>query len=259
MSIQHNIRQGVAALLAVALPVPAWAQVAGEQISGHGTDLSAWGMFQTADIVVQSIMGLLVMASILSWTIWVAKTIHLRVAGKALGEDVDRLRSACTLTAAETGAVPAGHAVSQLLRNARDEWSASEAVIQAQGVKERVHWSIQRTVAAAQRRMLAGVSVIGTIGPVAPFVGLFGTVWGIMNSFIGIANANTTSLTVIAPGIAEALLATGMGLAVAIPAVIFNNFLARGAAGYKAKLDDAATEVLRLVSRDLDRFEHKGA
>jgi len=95
--------------------------------------------------------------------------------------------------------------------------------------------------------------VLATIGATAPFVGLFGTVWGIMNSFIGISKSHTTNLAVVAPGIAEALLATAFGLAAAIPAVVIYNVFARSIAGYRATLGDSAAEVLRLVSRDLER------
>jgi biopolymer transport protein ExbB len=100
---------------------------------------------------------------------------------------------------------------------------------------------------------MRGTSVLATIGATAPFVGLFGTVWGIMNSFIGIAKEHTTNLAVVAPGIAEALLATAFGLAAAIPAVVIYNMFARSIAGYRALLGDASAAVLRLVSRDLDR------
>jgi biopolymer transport protein ExbB len=102
-------------------------------------------------------------------------------------------------------------------------------------------------------RILRGTGVLATIGATAPFVGLFGTVWGIMNSFIGISKSHTTNLAVVAPGIAEALLATAFGLAAAIPAVVIYNIFARSIAGYRALLGDAAAEVLRLVSRDPGR------
>jgi biopolymer transport protein ExbB len=100
---------------------------------------------------------------------------------------------------------------------------------------------------------MRGTSVLATIGATAPFVGLFGTVWGIMNSFIGISREHTTNLAVVAPGIAEALLATAFGLAAAIPAVVIYNMFARSISGYRALLADASAAALRLVSRDLDR------
>ena len=101
--------------------------------------------------------------------------------------------------------------------------------------------------------MMRGTGVLATIGATAPFVGLFGTVWGIMNSFIGISKSQTTNLAVVAPGIAEALLATAFGLAAAIPAVVIYNVFSRQIAAYRALLADASAEVLRLVGRDLDR------
>ncbi len=104
---------------------------------------------------------------------------------------------------------------------------------------------------------MRGTSVLATIGATAPFVGLFGTVWGIMNSFIGISKEHTTNLAVVAPGIAEALLATAFGLAAAIPAVVIYNMFARSISGYRALLGDASAAVLRLVSRDLDRRQHR--
>src|SRR5690606_38089501 len=115
---------------------------------------------------------------------------------------------------------------------------------------------------AAARRMTRGTGILATIGSTAPFVGLFGTVWGIMNSFIGISKAQTTNLAVVAPGIAEALLATALGLVAAIPAVIIFNMFARATAGYRGLLGDGAAELLRMVSRDLDRsegFRHRAA
>jgi biopolymer transport protein ExbB len=100
--------------------------------------------------------------------------------------------------------------------------------------------------------MTRGTGLLATIGSTAPFVGLFGTVWGIMNAFIGISEAQTTNLAVVAPGIAEALLATALGLVAAIPAVVIYNVFARAIAGYRQVLADASAGVERLVSRDLD-------
>ena len=101
--------------------------------------------------------------------------------------------------------------------------------------------------------MTQGVTILGTIGATAPFVGLFGTVWGIMNSFIGIAEQQTTNLAVVAPGIAEALLATALGLVAAIPAVVIYNHFARAIAAHRAVVADSAAALLRIISRDLSR------
>src|SRR6201984_2308322 len=130
---------------------------------------------------------------------------------------------------------------------------ALSANLRADGLKERIAWQSERIEMAAGRKISRGTGILATIGATAPFVGLFGTVWGIMNSFIGISKAHTTNLAVVAPGIAEALLATALGLAAAIPAVVIYNMFARSIAGYRAGLGDAAAEVLRLVSRDLER------
>jgi biopolymer transport protein ExbB len=122
-----------------------------------------------------------------------------------------------------------------------------------EGLKERVVSRLDRLEAAAGRRIIRGTGWLATVGATAPFVGLFGTVWGIMNSFIGISKQHTTNLAVVAPGIAEALLATALGLVAAIPAVVLYNVFSRWAASYRALHADAAAQVLRLVSRDLDR------
>jgi biopolymer transport protein ExbB len=133
------------------------------------------------------------------------------------------------------------------------ELKLSAGSTEREGIKERIASRLERIEASYGRRILRGTSVLATIGATAPFVGLFGTVWGIMNSFIGISKSQTTNLAVVAPGIAEALLATAFGLAAAIPAVVIYNVFARSIAGYRAQLGDAAAEVLRLVSRDLER------
>ncbi|WP_273760666.1 MotA/TolQ/ExbB proton channel family protein [Bartonella sp. ML70XJBT.G] len=122
-----------------------------------------------------------------------------------------------------------------------------------EGVKERVHSLLSRCLLTAVRRVACGSAVLATIGAIAPFVGLFATVWGIMNSFIGIAQSQTTRLDVVAPGIAEALLATAIGLFVAIPAVVMYNSLMRALSGYRNDLGDIAAALERLLSRELDR------
>ncbi|WP_019219481.1 MotA/TolQ/ExbB proton channel family protein [Bartonella florencae] len=126
-----------------------------------------------------------------------------------------------------------------------------------EGVKERVHSLLSRCLLAAMRRVAYGSAVLATIGALAPFVGLFATVWGIMNSFIGIAQSQTTRLDVVAPGIAEALLATAIGLFVAIPAVVMYNSLMRALSGYRDDLGDIAAALERLLSRELDKHRQQ--
>jgi biopolymer transport protein ExbB len=142
--------------------------------------------------------------------------------------------------------------VARLVQAAADEIRLS-ANLRADGLKERIDWQSERIEMAAGRKISRGTGVLATIGATAPFVGLFGTVWGIMDSFIGISKAHTTNLAVVAPGIAEALLATALGLVAAIPAVMIYNVLARSTAHYRALIGDASAQVMKLVSRDLDR------
>ena len=218
-------------------------------------------MFMAADIVVKAVMVGLVFASVLTWTIWFAKTIELMAARRRLRAAIDALdaaRSWAEVTARLPGADD-GAAV--LVRAADAELRLSADAMAPDGVKERIASRLERLEAAAGRRMIRGTGILASIGATAPFVGLFGTVWGIMNSFIGISKSHTTNLAVVAPGIAEALLATALGLVAAIPAVVMYNMFARWIAGYRALHADAAAEILRIVSRDLDRgaFEQRPA
>lgn len=215
-------------------------------------DLSPWGMYQNADVVVKAVMIGLMLASVLTWTIWIAKSLELVSARRRLQRELLDLKSARNLLQAAEQA-RAKHSFSALLiDDAREELKLSTGSKEKDGIKERVSFRLERLVAACGREMSKGTGVLATIGSTAPFVGLFGTVWGIMNSFIGIAKSQTTNLAVVAPGIAEALLATALGLVAAIPAVIIYNVFARSIASYKAQVADASAQVLLLVSRDLD-------
>lgn len=215
-------------------------------------DLSPWGMYQGADVVVKTVMIGLVLASILTWTIWIAKTIELVSARRRLRREIVELKGARTLAQASDQA-RAKHSFSEvLIEDAREELKLSATSREKEGIKERVSFRLERLVGACGRDMSKGTGVLATIGSTAPFIGLFGTVWGIMNSFIGIAKTQTTNLAVVAPGIAEALLATALGLVAAIPAVIIYNAFSRSISAYKAQVADASAQVLLLVSRDLD-------
>ncbi|MDI4662813.1 tonB-system energizer ExbB [Xanthobacter autotrophicus] len=215
-------------------------------------DLSPWGMFMAADLVVKAVMVGLAFASLVTWTVWFAKSLELFFARRAVARTLKALRMAPTLAAA-AAALPTGKgAAPATVKAALAEWNVSEG-LPVEGIKERVAVSLGRIEAGAGRRMSGGTGVLATIGATAPFVGLFGTVWGIMNAFIGISKAQTTNLAVVAPGIAEALLATAIGLVAAIPAVVIYNLFARAIAAYKARLSDTSAEVMRHLSRDLDR------
>ena len=216
-------------------------------------DLSPWGMFLAADIVVKAVMVGLALASLLTWTIWFAKAFELLAARRRLRAAIEALNDARSLADAMTRLNGRGGDVVMLLDAAETELRLSADAISADGVKERIASRLERIEAAAGRRMIRGTGILATVGATAPFVGLFGTVWGIMNSFIGISKQHTTNLAVVAPGIAEALLATALGLVAAIPAVVMYNVFSRWTAGYRALQADAAAEILRLVSRDLDR------
>jgi biopolymer transport protein ExbB len=216
-------------------------------------DLSPWGMFMQADIVVKVVMIGLLLASLATWTVWVAKSFELKIAKSRLRSQLRKLAAANSLREAESliearrGAVPA------MIEAAIGETRASWDITDKHTIKERVTARLERVEFAAGRDVNRGTGVLATIGSVAPFVGLFGTVWGIMNSFIGISETQTTNLAVVAPGIAEALLATAIGLVAAIPAVIIYNQFARAIGGYKALVGDASVAVQCLASRDFDR------
>lgn len=219
---------------------------------GMAHDLSPWGMYQNADIIVKIVMIGLAIASIITWTIWIAKGFELMGAKRRLRSEIAHLKKATTLKEASASATKSGTLANLLVHDALEEMRLSTNSREKEGIKERVAFRLERLVAACGRNMSSGTGVLATIGSTAPFVGLFGTVWGIMNSFIGIAKTQTTNLAVVAPGIAEALLATALGLVAAIPAVVIYNVFARSIAGYKAQVSDASAEVLLLVSRDLD-------
>ncbi|MCV2447697.1 tonB-system energizer ExbB [Paracoccus sp. DMF] len=218
-------------------------------------DLSPWGMFLAADWVVKGVMIGLAFASVITWTVLIAKMLELAGAMKRAQSGIRRIETATSLPSALNAAGRRRDPVSRMIRAAATEYDRSApALDQAgdSGVKERVESHLDRIEAVAGRRMSRGTGVLATIGSTAPFVGLFGTVWGIMNSFIGISQAQTTNLAVVAPGIAEALLATAIGLVAAIPAVVIYNVFARAITGYRLRLANASAGVRRLVSRDLD-------
>jgi biopolymer transport protein ExbB len=216
-------------------------------------DLSPFGMFLSADIVVKAVIIGLAFASIVTWTVWLAKTIELAIVKRRLRAELRKLAAVRSSTEGLTQLASSRGVVAEFLGAAVKELQLSADAMEKDGIKERIGSRLERIEAAHARRATRSTGVLATIGATAPFVGLFGTVWGIMNSFINISKSHTTNLAVVAPGIAEALLATAFGLAAAIPAVVIYNMFSRSIAGYRALLGDASAEVLRLVSRDLDR------
>jgi biopolymer transport protein ExbB len=234
-------------------PPPVTSASTGEFAIKLPRDLTPWGMFLSADLVVKAVMVGLVFASVLTWTIWFAKVTELIAARRRLRATMKALSEARSLADCAKSFSKHDAAAGLLIRAAETELRLSADALDPAGVKERIGSRLERIEAARGRQMLRGTGLLATIGATAPFVGLFGTVWGIMNSFIGISRQHTTNLAVVAPGIAEALLATALGLVAAIPAVIMYNLFSRWIATYRALQADAAAEVMRLVSRDLDR------
>ncbi len=216
-------------------------------------DLTPWGMYLNADPVVKTVLIGLVIASVVTWTIWLVKTIELVAARRRVRAALNALSRVRTSAEGAEALARSSNEVRRFIDAAATELKLSAGAVERDGIKERVASRLERLEASFARRISRGTGVLATIGSTAPFVGLAGTVWGIMNSFIGISKSHTTNLAVVAPGIAEALLATACGLAAAIPAVVIYNVFARQITGYRALLGDASAEVMRLVSRDLDR------
>ena len=216
-------------------------------------DLSPLGMYLSADWVVKSVMVGLLFASIVTWTVWLAKTIELLFAKRAARKALQTLFAARSLDDAARELGKTRGPFGDFVRAAILELQMSADGMDRDGIQSRIASRLERIEVARGRGIIRGTGVLATIGTTAPFVGLFGTVWGIMNSFIGISKAQTTNLAVVAPGIAEALLATAFGLVAAIPAVVIYNVFSRQIAAYRGLLGDASAEIERLVSRDLDR------
>lgn len=246
----------VAAPVTEAPPVAQAPPVDEEPVAGPSTlphELSPWSMFLAADLVVKAVMIGLALASLASWTVFFAKSAELGRGRRQVRIALKRLHGVANLTDARTALAKDRGIIPAMLRVTLHEIAQSHDLPDDAGIKERVASSftdLARTDARAARR---GTGLLATIGATAPFVGLFGTVWGIMNSFIGISKAQTTNLAVVAPGIAEALLATAIGLVTAIPAVIIYNHFTRATKGYLELVARGSGLIIRLLSRDLER------
>lgn len=215
----------------------------------NAANLTPWGMYLSADWVVKAVMIGLALASIATWTVLAAKSWELRRRRIRLREGLSLMTASPTLPDADTF----DGTIQQMLTETQAELTASRGLTSATGVKERLASRLSRVEAAWLREARQGTGILATIGATAPFVGLFGTVWGIMNSFIGIARTNTTNLAVVAPGIAEALLATALGLIAAIPAVVIYNHFTRQLGSLRGELADISALIEQAVSRQLDR------
>jgi biopolymer transport protein ExbB len=222
-------------------------------------DLSPWTMFLNADVLVKAVMVALAAASMATWTIFLVKTIEITRARKRLQQALAAIAPARSLRDAQTALQQPPTVLSAFLSAAACERDLSSKAALEAGVKERVSSSFSEITKAEASAVRHGMGVLATIGAISPFVGLFGTVWGIMNSFIGISKSQTTNLAVVAPGIAEALLATATGLVAAIPAVIIYNHFSRQTKSYLELVNRASGSAGRLLSRDLDVFPGRPA
>ena len=221
-------------------------------------ELSPWTMFKSADVVVKAVMIGLAFASLVTWTIFIAKMLELAVVQRKVRSALTKIADARSLAEAQFALGAKGSVLASFLAAAMREARLSAGISSDAGIKERAASSFGEIVRAEARRIRLGMGLLATIGATSPFVGLFGTVWGIMNSFIGISKSQTTNLAVVAPGIAEALLATAIGLVAAIPAVIIYNHFARVTKGYLELVNRASGAAGRLLSRDLDRTHVSG-
>ncbi|MBB3119796.1 tonB-system energizer ExbB [Pseudoduganella violacea] len=220
-------------------------------------DLSPLGMFLAADQVVKSVLIALLAAALAAWVVLLVKGASLLKGQRDADRALALLKASESLPQAAAKAQDGAQAALArlLLEDVQQEQRLSHAQAPAAALKERAGFRQEQLIAQQVRAMAQGIGLLASIGAVAPFVGLFGTVWGIMNSFIGIAASQSTNLATVAPGIAEALLATALGLVAAIPAVVIYNLLSRGINHYKAQLRAASAQVLLMLSRELDLRE----
>ena len=225
----------------------------GAQAASHVPHyLSPWSMFLAADILVKAVMMGLALASLATWTVFIAKTIEFAMLRRKLKRALHKVADVRWLSEAKLALGSRESVLTTMIDAAMHEIRMSSE-LPSHGVNERAASSFAEIVRAEGRRCRTGMGLLATIGSISPFVGLFGTVWGIMNSFIGISKSQTTNLAVVAPGIAEALLATAIGLVAAIPAVIIYNHFTRVTKGYMELVSRSSGATARMLSRDLDR------
>lgn len=221
-------------------------------------DMSAWGLFMQADWVVKGVMIGLLIASIACWSVIFSKLAAYARARREM-RAFDRLFASGESLPNIYARVRDGKSegLGALFAAAMDEWNGSHAANAANpaGLQVRLRMVLDSAIAAETARLDSRLSLLATVGSAAPFIGLFGTVWGIMNAFTAIAAAESTSLSVVAPGIAEALFATALGLLAAIPAVIAYNKLSSDSGKLIARLEAFADRVAVLLSRQLDARE----
>jgi biopolymer transport protein TolQ len=223
-------------------------------LAAPGGDLSPWGLFLQADMVVKIVMLMLLAASIWVWAIVFEKVMTLRRANKAAEVFEERFWSGGSLEELfdEEGAKPT-HPVAAVFGAAMLEWrrsARSSGADLARGfVRDRIERAMGVTIQREMESLEKWMIFLASVGSTAPFIGLFGTVWGIMHSFSAIAAMHNTNLAVVAPGIAEALMATAIGLVAAIPAVLAYNMISTDLARFAARMEGFATEFGGILSR----------
>ncbi|MDE2488046.1 MAG: MotA/TolQ/ExbB proton channel family protein [Alphaproteobacteria bacterium] len=228
----------------------------------HAGHINIGTMFIDAKPVVKVVMVGLVLASIFSWTLLITKLIEFRSLNRASDNFLEAFRGAKSIN--DMGRIASseefeGNPLADMAAAAAAEVELSrQAGLQVGGEhRETTLGRVQAAVGAVQasltRRLSSGMQFLASVGSNGPFIGLFGTVYGIMDSFIGISNTNTTNLAVVAPGIAEALLATGLGLFAAIPSVIFYNYFQTRISAYGARTEGFVAELMNAISRQLDK------
>lgn len=232
----------------------------GDLMMKAAAELSPVALFLQADIVVKAVMLGLLLASVWSWSIIVERTRRLSRLNSEAAKFEDWFWKAKDLDSLYEPASRADHPSARAFLAGLNEWRRSLAgkngrSIDREGLRSRLASSISVAIGRDIDDLSDRLNALATIGSVAPFVGLFGTVWGIMRSFAGIAASQNTSLAVVAPGIAEALFATAIGLFAAIPAVIGYNRLLHRVNRLEARLNAFAEEYLNLLSRQLDGME----
>jgi biopolymer transport protein ExbB len=228
----------------------------------HGGKINIGTMFLDAKPVVKVVMIGLVLASIFSWTLLITKLIEFRSLNRASDTFLETFRGAKSVN--DMGRIASseefeGNPLADMAAAAAQEIELSrQAGLKVGGEHRettihRAEAAVGAVQASLTRRLSSGMQFLASVGSNGPFIGLFGTVYGIMDSFIGIANTNTTNLAVVAPGIAEALLATGLGLFAAIPSVIFYNYFQTRISAYGARTEGFVAELMNAISRQLDK------
>lgn len=239
------------------------AEPAAEEGSDHGKgDITFVSMFTGATVVVQIVMVGLLLASVISWVLLILKIFEFGGLNRQTTNFLEAFRGARSIADVNRIATSdefAGNPLADMSAVATEEVQISKSAgLSVSGehrdhVLERAASSVNAVQAGLAKRLNGGLTFLASTGSAGPFIGLFGTVYGIMNSFIGIAKSNTTNLAVVAPGIAEALMATGIGLIAAIPAVIMYNIFNNMISAYGTRSEQFVSELMNSMSRQLDK------